>query len=76
MSMALRYSSKFSHVHGNTPASERNGRSSTQQKVASIDSRCSGRRGASVRPQLPVSTVVTPCQMEDVQSRSQNGWAS
>ena len=76
MSMASRYSPKVSHVHGSTEASERNGRSSTQQKVASIGSRCSGRSGASVRPQLPVSTVVTPCQMDEVQSRSQNGWAS
>ena len=32
--------------------------------------------GARVSPQLPVSTVVTPCQMDDVQRRSQNGWAS
>src|SRR5207249_8811519 len=45
--------------------------SSTQQNVASIGSRCSGRSGASVSPQLPMSAVVTPCQTEDVQSRSQ-----
>ena len=76
MSMAFRNSSKLCHVQGSTAASELTGRSSTQQKVASIVSRCSGRSGASVSPQLPVSTVVTPCQMEDVQSRSQKGWTS
>ena len=76
MSMAFRNSSKLCHVQGSTALSERTGRSSTQQKVASIASRCSGRSGASVSPQLPVRTVVTPCQMEDVQSRSQKGWTS
>jgi len=76
MSIALRYSSKVCHVHGSTALSERTGRSSTQQNVASMASRCSGRSGASVRPQLPISAVVTPCQTEDVQSRSQNGCAS
>jgi hypothetical protein len=50
--------------------------SSTQQNVASIGSRCAGRSGASVSPQFPVSTLVTPCQMDDVQRRSQNGCAS
>jgi len=76
MSMASRNWPKLSHVHGSTALSERTGRSSTQQNVASMVSRCSGRSGASVRPQLPISTEVTPCQIEDVQSRSQNGWAS
>ena len=76
MSMASRNSPNVCHVHGSTLLSERNGRSSTQQNVASIGSRCSGRSGASVRPQLPVSTVVTPCQTEEVHSRSQKGWAS
>ena len=76
MSIALRYSSKVCHVHGSTALSDLTGRSSTQQNVASIGSRCSGRNGASVSPQLPMSAVVTPCQTEDVQSRSQKGWAS
>jgi len=75
-SIAFRYSSKFSQLHGTTAASERTGMSSTQQNVASIASRCSGRRGAKVSPQLPMRTVVTPCQIEEVQSLSQKGWAS
>ena len=33
-------------------------------------------RGARVRPQLPMRTVVTPCQIDEVQSLSQNGCAS
>ena len=73
MSIAFMNWSKLSHVQGSTALSDRTGKSSTQQNVASIASRCSGRSGASVRPQLPVRTVVTPCQTEDVQSRSQNG---
>ena len=76
MSIASRNSPKDCHVHGSTALSDRTGRSSTQQNVASIVSRCSGRSGASVRPQLPISTEVTPCQIEEVQSRSQNGCAS
>ena len=76
MSIAFRYSSKFSQVHGTTDARERTGMSSTQQNVASIASRCSGRSGARVSPQLPMRTVVTPCQIEEVQSLSQKGCAS
>ncbi len=32
--------------------------------------------GASVKPQLPMTTLVMPCQQEDVPSGSQNTWAS
>ena len=67
--MASMKSPNVSQFQGMT--SERcSGKSSTQQKVASIASRCSGRRGASVSPQFPASTVVTPCQMDGVQSLS------
>ena len=70
------YSPKVSQLQRSTAARDFTGKSSTQQKVASIASRCSGRRGASVSPQLPVRTVVTPCQTEDVHNLSQKGWAS
>jgi hypothetical protein len=33
-------------------------------------------QGASVKPQLPITTLVTPCQHEQVPSGSQNTWAS
>ena len=75
-SIASRYSSKVSQLQRSTAARDFTGKSSTQQKVASIGSRCSGRSGASVSPQLPVRTVVTPCQTDEVQSLSQKGWAS
>ena len=32
--------------------------------------------GASVKPQLPMTTLVMPCQQEDVPSGSQKIWAS
>jgi len=32
--------------------------------------------GASVKPQLPITTVVTPCQHEQVPMGSQKIWAS
>ena len=74
--MASMYSAKLSQFQGSTAARDFTGRSSTQQKVASIASRCSGFNGARVSPQLPVRTVVTPCHTEDVHSLSQNGCAS
>ena len=39
-------------------------------------SRMSGRTGATPTPQLPNSTVVTPCSGEQVTSGSQASWAS
>ena len=35
-----------------------------------------GRTGAKVTPQLPRTTVVTPCQHEELAAGSQNSWAS
>ena len=39
-------------------------------------SRCSGRVGATPKPQLPMTTLVTPCQLDGVRSPSQRIWAS
>jgi len=39
-------------------------------------SRASGRHGATPTPQFPVTTVVTPCQDEQVIIGSQATWAS
>ena len=43
-----------------------------------LTTRCfsSGRQGARVKPQLPITTVVTPCQQEQVPRGSQATWAS
>ena len=39
-------------------------------------SRSSGRTGAKPKPQLPITTDVTPCQPDSVQYGSQNTCAS
>jgi len=39
-------------------------------------SRCCGRQGAMVKPQLPITTVVTPSDEEGVAKGSQVSWAS
>ena len=39
-------------------------------------SRSSGRQGAIVKPQLPVTTVVTPCHGDGVANGSQKSWQS
>ncbi len=36
---------------------------STLTRVRRVVSRCSGRHGAMAKPQLPITVVVTPCQM-------------
>ncbi len=45
---------------------------STFSSVRRMSSRCAGRVGATAKPQLPITTVVTPCQGETVSIRSQN----
>ncbi len=37
---------------------------------------CSGRTGAKPTPQLPITAVVTPCQLEGASSGSQVAWPS
>ena len=39
-------------------------------------SRCSGRHGATVKPQLPMTTVVTPCHGDGLADGSQKSWQS
>ena len=41
-----------------------------------MSDRCDARVGAMPNPQLPITTVVTPCQGEMVSIRSQNTCAS
>src|SRR5262249_35992280 len=50
--------------------------SSARSMLFTIRSRCFDLPGASVKPQLPMTTVVTPCQQEQLPSGSQNTWAS
>ena len=50
--------------------------SSTFSSVRTITSWCSGRVGAMVKPQLPATTVVTPCDDDGRSAGSQNTCAS
>ena len=49
---------------------------STFSSVRRMSSRCCGRVGATPKPQLPITTVVTPCHGEIVSMRSQKICAS
>ncbi len=49
---------------------------STRLSMESSQPRSSGRLGASVKPQLPVSSVVTPCHEAGDAVGSQSSWAS
>jgi hypothetical protein len=50
--------------------------SSARMMFERIMSRCSAEPGARVKPQLPMTAVVTPCQHEQLPSGSQNTCAS
>ncbi len=50
--------------------------SSTFSSVRTMTSWCSGRVGAMVKPQLPATTVVTPCDDDGRSAGSQNTCAS
>ncbi len=50
--------------------------SSARSRLAITRSFSSGLHGARVKPQLPITTLVTPCQHEQVPSGSQETWAS
>jgi hypothetical protein len=49
---------------------------STFSSVRRMSSRCAGRVGATAKPQLPITTVVTPCHGDTVSMRSQNSCTS
>ena len=71
-----RYSGKLSNSQ-RTPASRASsGMPSTFSSTRRIVERCSGRAGASPKPQLPITTVVTPCHVDGVRSGSHRTWAS
>ncbi len=52
------------------------GMSSTPSMSWMSQSSLPGRTGANPTPQLPITTVVTPCQEEGVTSGSQLTWPS
>ncbi len=49
---------------------------STFSSVRMTTSRPSGRHGATPNPQLPMTTLVTPCHVDGVTSGSHSTWAS
>ena len=52
------------------------GTASLRETVSMARSRSSGRQGANPNPQLPMTTLVTPCQLDMVHHGSQNTWLS
>ena len=75
-SMASRYSGKDSQFQRMPSASAAPGMSSTPSIRPMSHSWRSGETGAKPTPQLPMTTVVTPCQEEGVRSGSQVAWPS
>ena len=75
-SSSSRYSGKVSQFQVMPSASAVPGMSSTPSMSWMSQSRLSGRAGAKPTPQLPMTMVVTPCQLEGVTSGSQVAWPS
>ena len=75
-STASRYSGKVSQRQSMPAIIASLGMSSTASRHSANHSLASGLHGASAKPQLPITTVVTPCQHEQLPSGSQATWAS
>ena len=75
-STASRYSGNDSKVHGMPAVNASTDMPSTFSNVSAIVAWCSGRVGAMPKPQLPMTTLVTPCQLDGVRSRSHSTCAS
>ena len=74
--MASRYSAKLSHSQVMPSAIAEPGMSSTPSMSSMSQSWRSGAAGANPTPQLPMTTVVTPCHDDGVRYGSQLAWAS
>ena len=70
-SSTSRYSGNVSHPHVMPSFSAVPGMSSTPSMSWISQSSWPGRTGAKPTPQLPITTVVTPCQHDGVSSGSQ-----
>ncbi len=75
-SSASRYSAKVSHSHWIPSESADPGMSSTPSMRPMSQSWRSGAAGAKPTPQLPMTTVVTPCHDDGASSGSQVAWPS
>ena len=74
--MASRYWPNVSQPHGMPSCSAVPGMSSTLSISWTSVSSVPGRTGAKPTPQLPITTVVTPCQLDGVTCLSQQTWPS
>ena len=72
VSIASRYSPNVSHPHWTPSCSAVPGMSSTDSIRATSSSSVPGRTGAKPTPQLPITTVVTPCHDDGVTCLSQH----
>ena len=70
------YSGKLTQSQVVPCASASKGMPSTLTKSHAAISRTSGLHGAIPTPQLPITTVVTPCQEAEESGWSQQIWAS
>ena len=52
------------------------GTASLRDRLSMARSRPAGSHGAKPNPQLPITTLVTPCQPDMVHQGSQNTWLS
>jgi len=75
-STVARYSGNVSQVQSIPAIIASVGMSSTAVRQRANHSRSAGGHGASANPQLPMITVVTPCQQEQLPIRSHATWAS
>ena len=75
-STASRYSPKLSHDQSIPSSSTAPGMSSTPSMSEMSRLCASGRTGAKPTPQLPITAVVTPCQLDGVIRPSHVAWPS
>ena len=70
------YSGKVSQFHGSPSVITTPGMSSTPAITSTSTSWSSWRHGAKPTPQLPTTTVVTPCADDGVRRSDQMAWPS
>ncbi len=75
-STASRYCGNVSKLQSMPAASAAGSMSSARSRLRTTRARSPGRTGARVKPQLPITADVTPCQHELLPDASQNTWAS
>ncbi len=71
-----RNSGKVSQSQGIPACMVFNGTASLRDRLSMARSRWSGWQGAKPKPQLPITTLVTPCQPDMVHQGSQKSWLS